>query len=136
LVLHGYTDGVSLSDSSNVTLWPMELTICQLLFDLRFRFVLICGIWVDSSKPLLNTYLLPFVKELQNLYENEVKWIHPQSKLEFTSRVSAPGFCRDAPVRAQVQQVSQHGGRHCCNMCEQKMVVCVCEKNTGKKCSV
>jgi len=133
LVLHGYTDGVSLSDSSDVSFWPVEFQICQIPFNLRFQFILISAIWVDSTKPLLNTLLLPVAKELEALHEHGVKWTNPVTKMLHTSRISAPGFCGDAPVRAQVQNISQHGGKYCCGICEQKMISCTCEGTNEKK---
>jgi len=133
LVLHAYTDGVSLSGSSLVKFWPLEFIVCQISPHVRFRFVLIAGIWVDKTDPLMNSYLLPFTDELIDLYENGVTWTHPKSKIEFTAKVSVPGFCGDAPVRAQGQNLTQHGGRNCCNICEQKMVRCRREGTDEKK---
>ena len=123
LVLLGHTDGVSVSKSSAMSFWPLEFVICQL--DpryLQFRHVLIAGVWLDVMKPRFNSYLKPFVQELKDLYHKGIKWTHPRSNTELTSYVSAPGFCGDAPVRSDLQNILGHGGIHCCNTCEEKKV--------------
>lgn len=120
LVLLGHTDGVSISDSSNCSLWPMEFVICQLPPHIRYKFVLVCGVWVDSCKPYMNSYMKPFTKEIVRINEHGVKWIHPVSKEENVTRVTVPALSVDAPVRAQVQNILAPGGKCACNVCEQK----------------
>ncbi|KAK3920652.1 Ankyrin repeat domain-containing protein 17 [Frankliniella fusca] len=122
LTLLGHTDGISISDSSDVSLWPLEYVIAELPPSLRFKFVLVSGIWIDNSKPYLNTFMKPFVKELQDINrDGGVKWIHPKSKEEMCTSVSVAAFAVDAPARALLQNILSHGGKHCCNICEQKM---------------
>lgn len=120
ITLVGHTDGISVSKSSNASLWPLEFVIAEVPPCLRFNLVLVAGIWLDESKPYMNTYFEPFRKALHELYERGVAWIHPRTKEQHTSFVTVPVFCGDAPVRAQVQNILSHGGRHCCNVCEQK----------------
>ncbi|XP_026289499.1 uncharacterized protein LOC113214374 [Frankliniella occidentalis] len=121
LDLLGHTDGISVSLSSFVSLWPLEWVISQLPPYLRFKFVLVNGIWLDESKPYMNTFLKPFTKELQDLRINGVTWTHPRTKVVHKSYISAPCFCADAPARAMLQNILAHGGKHCCQFCEQKM---------------
>lgn len=61
------------------------------------------------------------MQELKDVFVNGVRWINPESKKVYTSRVVAPGVCRDAPVRAEIQDILHRGGRYCCNTCEQKI---------------
>ena len=121
LTLMGHTDGLSIHDSADLTLWPLEFVIVELPPHLRYRYVLVSGVWLDGCKPYINSYFKPFVKELQTIYEDGVQWIHPKTKELHTSRVTCPVFCADAPARAGIQNVLQHGGKYCCNICEQKM---------------
>jgi len=39
LVLLGYTDGVSMNESSVVNYWPLEFIICNIAPNVRFQFV-------------------------------------------------------------------------------------------------
>ncbi|KAK3926332.1 Lysine-rich arabinogalactan protein 18 [Frankliniella fusca] len=121
LDLLGHTDGISVSISSFVSLWPFEWVIAQIPTYLRFKFVLVNGIWLDETKPYMNTMVKPFAKELQELNKNGVTWTHPRTKVVHKSFITAPCFCADAPARAQLQNILSHGGKHCCHFCEQKM---------------
>ncbi|KAK3932358.1 Halomucin [Frankliniella fusca] len=121
LTLLGHTDGLSISDSSSACLWPCEFVFAEVPPHLRFKFILISGIWVDDCKPNMNTFLKPTVEELNVLSAQGVKWIHPQTEAEQVTRVKAPVMCADAPARAGIQNILAHGGKHCCNICEQKM---------------
>ncbi|KAE8739088.1 hypothetical protein FOCC_FOCC015411 [Frankliniella occidentalis] len=120
LVLIGHTDGVSISKSSSCSLWPTEFVIVIVSPHNRYKFVIVSGIWVDSCKPYMNTFLKPFVAELVTIREHGVQWTHPNTKLGCVTRVEAPGFIVDAPVRAQIQNILGVGGKHGCNMCEEK----------------
>lgn len=121
LTLQGHTDGISVSKSSNASLWPLEYVIIELPPQLRFKFVLINGIWLDNCKPYLNTYFKPFMQEVRTINTEGIKWVHPRTKEVKTTYITVPSFCADAPARAQIQNILSHGGRHCCNICEQKM---------------
>ncbi|XP_034246743.1 uncharacterized protein LOC117648357 [Thrips palmi] len=121
LTLMGHSDGISISESSDVSMWPVEWVAGELPPQIRYKYVLISGIWVDECKPYMNTLLKPFVKELQELHENGVRWVHPRTKETHVTYISVPSFCGDAPVRAQLQNILMHGGRYSCNNCEQKM---------------
>ncbi|KAK3925993.1 Putative phosphoenolpyruvate synthase regulatory protein [Frankliniella fusca] len=74
LDLMGHTDGISVSVSSNVSLWPLEWVIAQLPPTLRLNYVLVNGVWLDESKPYMNTMMKPFTRELEDLRENGVQW--------------------------------------------------------------
>ena len=119
----GHTDGLQITESSEVALWPLEWIKLELPHFLRFKFLMIAGVWVDDNHPYMNSYMKPFVDELKDLYENGLKWVHPKTKKEETTYVTAPVFCADAPVRADIQNILHHGGRYCCHLCEQKMIL-------------
>jgi len=122
LTLLGHSDGISTSDSSDTSLWPLEYVIIDLPFNMRFKFVIVSGIWIDDSKPNLNSFMKPFVQEVQAINrEGGVKWVHPKTKAEHRTLVSVPCFVMDAPARAGLQNILSHGGKHSCNICEQKM---------------
>ena len=123
LTFLGHTDGLQITESSDVALWPLEFVILEVPHDVRFKFLIIAGVWVDSNHPYMNCYLKPFVDELNLVNETGIKWIHPRTKTEEITYVTAPVFCADAPVRADLQNLMHHGGRYCCHLCEQKMVL-------------
>ena len=109
----GHTDGLSISESSNVSVWPLEwaCVIPEIPHFLRFKFLIVNGVWVDDIHPNMTCFLKPFTKELRVIYDTGINWTHPRTKEEHTTYVLAPVFCADAPVRAQIQNILSHGGR-------------------------
>ena len=120
LILLWNTDGVSLSGSSKVELWPILCTICEVPPRLRSSFVVVAGVFVHEKKPDMNVFLKPFVASLIELWNHGVSWTHPISKEVCTSKVVAPVLCADAPAKAQVLICKNHNARYGCVTCEQK----------------
>lgn len=120
LVLLWNTDGVALSSSSKVKLWPVLCTIAEVPPRLRSSFIVVAGVWVSNEDPDMNVYLKPFVNSLENLWETGFSWIHPVSKEAVISKIVAPVFCADAPAKAQVLNHKNHNSRYGCLACEQK----------------
>lgn len=118
--LLGHSDGISMSDSSIVSMWPLEFVVVELPPHLRYKYVIIAGIWIDDCKPTMNEYLKPFVEELETLGTVGFTWTHPRTEVCHTSQVTVPCFCVDAPVRSSLQNSQAFNGRYGCNICEQK----------------
>lgn len=120
LVLLWNTDGVSLSNSSKLELWPILCTICEVPPRLRASFIILAGVYVGYKKPNMNVFLKPFCDSLQNLWEEGVSWVHPVSKETIISKIAAPVLSADAPAKALVLVTKNHNSRFGCNTCEQK----------------
>lgn len=74
------TDGVSLSKSSKSECWPLMFMIAELPDFLRESFLVITGIWHDTCKPNMNTFLKPFCDKLQQYFDTGIIWTHPLTK--------------------------------------------------------
>lgn len=59
LTLMLYTDGVQLAESSNASLWPLMFVILEVPPRLRFKYLVVSGVWFDTQKPVMNTFLKP-----------------------------------------------------------------------------
>jgi hypothetical protein len=118
LTLVWNTDGVPVFNSSNAQLWPLQLTISEIPYHLRSKFLLVCGIWFGTAKPNMNTFLRPFSISLQTLATEGVEWFHPNLKRNVVSKVIAPISCVDAPARAAIQNIHLYNGQFGCSMCE------------------
>lgn len=116
----GHSDGINISESSFVSMHPFELVISELPPHLRYKYVIICSIWIDEVKPTFNTYLKPSIDELKMLGVTGVEWTHPKTKQTHTSYVTLPSFCVDAPVRCSLQNCQSFNSKYGCNICEQK----------------
>ncbi|XP_036140791.1 uncharacterized protein LOC118644940 [Monomorium pharaonis] len=119
------TDGLSLVKSAKSHCWPLMFTIAELPEHLRESFIVIVGLWYDTnSKPLMNTFLQPFCKKLNECFHNGISWIHPTTKKVYTSKIVAPLIIADAPARAQIQNILSFNGKFGCNICEIKTKQC------------
>ena len=120
LTLMLYTDGVQLTEGSDVSLWTLQFIILEVPRHLRFKYHGVSAVWIENQHPRMNTFLKPCVESLQKLGKTGVEWIHPTSELSFSSLCFAPVICADAPAKAQIQHILSHGGKYCCPCCEQK----------------
>ena len=75
---------------------------------MRKLFILVCGIWFGTTKPLFNTFFKPFCFKLRKLYYEGISWQNPQTKQKYFIRVVAPLFIGDAPARAYALNIQTH----------------------------
>jgi hypothetical protein len=63
------TDGVPLYKSSPISIWPVYLVILNLPAQVRMNAqnIILCGVWVGPTKPLMNLLLDPICECLQQL---------------------------------------------------------------------
>lgn len=63
------TDGISISDKSNITIWPIYLAINEIPKSTRFCInnMIIAGITIGDKKPNFEIFMEPIVNELKKL---------------------------------------------------------------------
>ena len=107
------TDGIPIFNSSNFSIWPLQVFVNELPPHLRGKNILLLGLWF-GEKPIMNTFLKPFVEECRMLetcgftFANEV----------LPRKVFALLLSADSPARAIVRNVKQFSGKHGCDWCE------------------
>ncbi|XP_075730356.1 uncharacterized protein LOC142772109 [Rhipicephalus microplus] len=76
------TDGVPLFESSKFGFWPLLAQINELTYKDRVQRLVLAGLWFGPKKPVMNTFLLPFVKSLNVLSSTGMTWedSHGQKK--------------------------------------------------------
>ena len=122
------TDGVPVFESSNFSIWPLLLTINEVKPELRSEYVLLQGLHFGQKKPLMSTYLKPFVKELKSLYDDGLCWRDSQGEQHITKCIALLS-CVDSPARATLQNIKQFNGKFGCSFCEHPGVIV--EKGRG-----
>ena len=108
------TDGVPVFKSSKYSIWPIQCMVNELPPHLRSRNILVTGLWFGQSKPHMNTFLTPFVKECGELERTGfVSRIERLPQKVFSLLCSA-----DTPACAIVRNCKQFNGEHGCDWCE------------------
>lgn len=111
------TDGVPLFESSKFGFWPLLAQINELTYKDRVQRLVLAGLWFGPKKPVMNTFLLPFVKSLNVLSSTGMTWedSHGQKK----NMKVFPGPCTvDSVARCEVMGMTQFNGKYGCAWCE------------------
>lgn len=114
------TDGVQLFNSSSRSMWPILVTVNELPYRLRKHNMMVTGLWFDSVKPVMNTFLKPFVEELIDLHENgfqSTTFIHNKPIQIHVHILVAPV---DSIARSMIQCIKQFNGKYGCSYCYHK----------------
>ncbi|KAK3107405.1 hypothetical protein FSP39_013796 [Pinctada imbricata] len=118
ITLTCFTDGVPLFKSSKVSLWPLYLVINELPPAERFlrKNMMVWGIWQGNDKLRMNTFLYPFVQDLQKLHSEGFTFNDgPKKKSGKALLVIAT---MDLMARAPVLNMMHHNGECGCIYCE------------------
>lgn len=100
-----------------MSLWPVYLMILNLPAHIRTRAenVLLCGLWVGSTKPLMNLLLSPIAKYVQQLSTLGLAINTSLGKVTFRAKLVMGVF--DLPAKAAVLCAKQFNGEHGCSVC-------------------
>lgn len=114
ITLQWNTDGVQLFKSSKIQLWPIQVSVNELSYRERRENIMLCGIWYGQGKPNMNTYLQPFVEELNSLHSNGFHCSMPDHTLVKVHTLLSPV---DSMARAPLQNLKTFRGAHGCAFC-------------------
>ena len=105
------TDGVPLFKLSKVSLWPVYLVILNLPANIRTNYenVILCGIWVGPTKPVMKLLLDPVMQHIQQLSTLGLDIIM-QSGETITIRTRLVMGVFDLPAKAAVLCAKQFNG--------------------------
>lgn len=109
------TDGAPRFESSQDSIWPIQLQINELPPQDRLKNMITCGMWFGKNKPNMTTFLNIFVEELNLINRNGIECvIHSEKRmLKLYMLVS----CVDAVARAPMQGFVQFNGYYSCGWC-------------------
>lgn len=110
------TDGSPLFKSSKNSIWPLQLTICELPPLIRMNNIILGGLWFGKSKPPMDLFLIPFMAIIKSL---STHGMNVQLKDEVICHVKAYIIlcCVDSGARGSVQGLKTHSGYGSCNWC-------------------
>lgn len=109
-------DGVPISNSSNVSAWPIFLTVNELPAHLKRRHALLAGVWVGNKKPNISSIMEPVCEIFNGLFKEGIMVTLPDGS-RVRSRSALFSFHADLPARAQVLNMNQYNGKFSCAHC-------------------
>lgn len=109
------TDGAPRFESSQDSIWPIQIQINELPPQSRLNNVVTCGMWFGKNKPQMSTFLNIFVKEINAINNNGIECIINGEKrmLKLYMLIS----CVDAVARAPMQGLVQFNAYNSCSWC-------------------
>ncbi|XP_046482806.1 uncharacterized protein [Neodiprion pinetum] len=113
------TDGMPIFNSSNRSSWPLLLIVNELPPHLRFKHVLLAGLWVGNKEPsptMMNTFLQQFVSQANHLTERGLKLKNDMGRKTTFKIIPLCCVC-DSVARPIVQCRLQYNGYRSCSWC-------------------
>lgn len=109
------SDGVPVFESSQYSLWPIQFTINELPPNIRKDHVMLSSLWFGKSKPVMNTFLKPFITEMQSLQDHGLEWFN--GEVIRKSRVFAVVSACNSVARPLLKHSMQFNGKYGCDWC-------------------
>ena len=106
------TDGIPVFKSSRCQIWPIQCQIIELHPTDRKNNICVPCLWFGESKPNIQTLLVPFVKQLQELESHGITWGDG-----CISKVHALVCSADSVARPLLQNKKQFNGIYGCDFC-------------------
>ncbi|XP_077491319.1 uncharacterized protein LOC144101951 [Amblyomma americanum] len=110
------TDGARAFKCSKSSLWPIQAVVNELPVPLRWKHVLLCGLYFGKSHPNMASFLEVFTETVRRAVNWECDGEKYSSNM-FTC------CCVDAPARAAVLNIKQFNGYYGCSYCHHKGVL-------------
>lgn len=115
------SDGFSLYKNHSLNIWVLLVRLNELPPALRQRHLFLAGLWIDTGKPNMNSFLRPFVREANHLSNQGIEW-RPDDGVQITSRFFPIACCVDAQARCAILNMSQYNGYYGCFLCTHRGV--------------
>ncbi|XP_041834084.1 uncharacterized protein LOC121635090 [Melanotaenia boesemani] len=109
------SDGSPLYKSSRFSIWPIHLHLNELPPNIRFKHVILAGLWFGSTEPQMHVFLKPFVDQAKALATKAVSWKKDEGVV--ISKVVGLCCCVDSKARPAMQNCTQFNGHFGCGFC-------------------
>nr|XP_054775430.1 uncharacterized protein LOC129283847 [Lytechinus pictus] len=109
------SDGLPVFKSSKFSIWPIFIMINELPPRLRFKNLILAGVWFGDVEPKMEIFLQEFATEANKLAEEGIFWMNEGSRIH--SKLFGLCCCADAPARAAMQNTMKFNGYFGCGLC-------------------
>ncbi|KAK3908968.1 Methionine--tRNA ligase 1 [Frankliniella fusca] len=116
-----FTDGVANGKSTSVkTIWPIYLTINEIPYEERSKYMIVAGIYAGPREPNQSWFLQPFVEQANKLSSKGFSWSHQDESV--VSLVLPLCFVADSVARFQMLNRLSFHAKDGCTFCYQQSV--------------
>lgn len=112
------TDGASVFESTNASIWPVYLMPNEIPIEARLKNSIVCGFWFGQSKPNMLVFLNTFVETMNKLSENGIDCTIKNE--ERNIKVFALVAVVDTIARNKMNGTCQFNGKNGCDWCLQE----------------
>lgn len=120
LTLNFNTDGAPIFKSSTQSFWPQQLHINELPLELRFKHMILGGVFLTNKEPkpdLMNLYNTELCNQIINLMEDGVNILHHSTGEIVNLKFTLFCCCVDSVARPVCQNRIQFNGYFGCSWC-------------------
>ncbi|XP_046392434.1 uncharacterized protein LOC124160594 [Ischnura elegans] len=110
-----FLDGLAYGDSSTQSVWPIYVTINELPYGQRSKYLILAGLYVGKKEPNFENILEPFVTEANELSEHGVQWL--QDGEPVTSHLIPLCCIADSGARHKILNMKKFNAYHGCTFC-------------------
>ncbi|KAL1418328.1 hypothetical protein MTO96_025974 [Rhipicephalus appendiculatus] len=113
------TDGSPVFKCSKYSVWPIQLMLNELPFDIRSCNVVVGALWFAKCHPPAHLFMKTFVSAVNSL--KTISWEHAGERI--TSKIFVTCCSVDSPARASLLNMKQFNGFYGCPWCLEKGTV-------------
>ncbi|XP_040073852.1 uncharacterized protein LOC120846228 [Ixodes scapularis] len=110
------SDGASVFKSSNMSIWPIQVTINELPPTLRQKNLLLAGLWCGGKDTNMDMFFSKFADDAVSLATEGFSWQRHDGTV-VNSKVIGLCCCVDSVARPIMQKTTQFNGHHGCSWC-------------------
>lgn len=125
------SDGSPVFESSSYSIWPIQIMVNELPFEIRTKKLIIYGLWFGRKKPNMIIFLQPFVDDMNVLSKSGI--VCNILGMRKCIKIYCTICCVDSVARAPMQGLTQFNGHFGCNWCLHPGQWVIGSKDNNKK---
>ncbi|KAE8750082.1 hypothetical protein FOCC_FOCC003206 [Frankliniella occidentalis] len=111
-----FLDGFAEGKNARLEGWPILLRLVDLPPNMRQKYMILAGFWINKGYPNMKTFLKPFVRQAIHLFSVGINW-RPNGN-EVNSKFAPLCLCVDYKARPPILSQMQYNSAHGCFVCD------------------
>ncbi|KAK3911671.1 Paternally-expressed gene 3 protein, partial [Frankliniella fusca] len=113
-----FLDGFCEGKNAHLEAWPILLRLVDRPPNMRQKYMILAGFWIDSTYPNMKTFLKPFVQQANHLSAVGINW-RPNG-VEVNSKLAPLCMCVDYKARPPILSQRQYNSANGCFLCDNR----------------